>query len=76
MTNNLLRRVQEHKDGKIEGFTKKYACTKLVYHEQTHYIYDAVRREKQLKHFLRKEKEELIKTMNPSWEDLYSNLIR
>ena len=49
MTNNLIRRVEEHKIGKIEGFTKKYNCKKLVYYEECEYIYDSIEREKQLK---------------------------
>jgi putative endonuclease len=74
MTNDLIRRVLEHKEGKIEWFTKKYGCTRLVYYEHTKYVYDAISREKQLKHFLRKEKEELIKNVNPHWKDLYSEI--
>lgn len=76
MTNNLVRRVSEHKAGKIEWFTKKYKCTKLVYHEHAKYIYNAIAREKELKHLLRSEKEALIKTVNPHWKDLYSEIIQ
>lgn len=75
MTNNLIRRVAEHKESKIEGFTKKYKCNKLIYHEHNEYIYNAIAREKYLKHLLRKEKEELIKTINPHWKDLYNDLL-
>jgi putative endonuclease len=74
MTNDLLRRVQEHKEWVIEWFTKKYHCTKLVYFEHTNYIHNAIIREKQLKHLLRKEKEKLIKGFNPQWRDLYVDL--
>lgn len=75
MTNNLIRRVQEHKDGTIEWFTKKYKCHKLVYFEFTRYIYNAIAREKEIKHFPRKEKISLIESMNLSWKDLYPELI-
>jgi putative endonuclease len=75
MTNNLIRRVQEHKDGTIEWFTKKYKCHKLVYFEFTQYVYNAIAREKEIKHFLRKEKVALIESRNPSWKDLYPELL-
>jgi putative endonuclease len=70
MTNNLTRRVQEHKSSEIDGFSKKYGCTKLVYFEETQYVYNALSREKELKKWNRKKKEELIKTLNPHWNDL------
>lgn len=74
MTNNLARRVSEHKEGKIDGFSKKYGCTRLVYCEQHQYVYNAIEREKEIKNFIRKKKEELIKTVNPFWEDLSNGL--
>ncbi len=46
MTNDLIRRVAEHKEGKAEGFSKKYSCKKLVYYEHTNYVYNAAEREK------------------------------
>lgn len=70
VTNNLERRVYEHKEGVIEGFTKKYGCKKLVYFEETSDVEVAIRREKELKGWIRKRKEELIKTINSSWKDL------
>lgn len=70
MTNNLARRVKEHKEWNIEGFSKKYKCYKLVYFESTKYVHNAIEREKELKDWNRQKKEELIKTMNPSWKDL------
>lgn len=70
MTNNLIRRVQEHKEWKIEWFSKKYNCHKLVYFDSTKYIYNAIEREKELKDWNRAKKEELIKTINPTWLDL------
>lgn len=74
MTNNLQRRVIEHKEYKIEGFSKKYKCHKLVYYESTKYVYNAIEREKEIKNWNRKKKEELIKTMNPTWKDLYKTI--
>ena len=74
MTNNLLRRVEEHRECKIEGFTKKYSCTKLIYYECVQYVNNAISREKQLKNWNRKKKQDLIATINPHWKDLYSEL--
>lgn len=70
MTNDLERRVYEHKNGLIEGFTKKYGCHKLVYYEHTTYVYAAIAREKQIKKWRREKKEYLIRTINPGWKDL------
>ncbi|MDD5223799.1 MAG: GIY-YIG nuclease family protein [bacterium] len=70
VTNNLARRVFEHKNHLIEGFTKKYQITKLVYYEETSDIQEALKREKQLKGWLRKKKIDLIELMNPDWQDL------
>jgi putative endonuclease len=72
--NNLLRRVREHKDGKIEGFTKKYRVKMLVYYEQGGYVVSVLNREKQLKKWERKWKLDLIEKMNPEWKDLYYEL--
>lgn len=73
-TNNLLRRAFEHKDGKIKGFTQKYSCNKLVYYEQYNDIYTAMNREKEIKKWRREKKQNLIKTVNPHWNDLYKDL--
>ncbi len=73
VTNNLIRRMYEHKNKLVEGFTKKYNLTKLVYYELFNNINDAIRREKQIKGLLRKKKIALIEMINPKWEDL-SNL--
>ncbi|MBK8553169.1 MAG: GIY-YIG nuclease family protein [Ignavibacteria bacterium] len=70
MTNDLMRRITEHKQKSIKGFTEKYNVTNLVYYEQTDYVNNAIAREKQLKGWLRKRKIELIESMNPNWEDL------
>lgn len=73
MTNNIIRRVYEHKNKLIDGFTKKYNITKLVYFEATLYVNSAIKREKQLKNWHRQWKINLIETMNPEWKDLSSN---
>ena len=70
MTNNLQRRVWEHKNNINEGFTKRYSCHKLVYYEHYNYVYDAINREEQIKRWRRQKKEFLIRTINPSWKDL------
>ena len=75
VTNNLIRRVYEHKNGLINGFTKKYTVHMLVYYEHTNDIYSAIQREKRLKKWERKWKIELIETMNPDWHDLYEELV-
>ena len=70
VTNNLTRRVFEHKHHLVDGFTKKYNITKLVYYEETNDIREAIAREKQIKGWLRKKKIAIIEAMNPEWEDL------
>lgn len=70
MTNNLERRIYEHKEGLVEGFSKKYSCHKLVYYEIYDSVLDAIAREKQVKKWNRSWKIELIEKENPGWEDL------
>ena len=70
VTNDLMRRVYEHKNKMIEGFTKKYNITKLVYYEETNDIQVAISREKQIKGWLRGKKIALIESVNPKWNDL------
>ncbi len=70
VTNNIEKRVREHKNDLINGFTKKYNITKLVYYEEYRYINDAIKREKQLKNWHREWKVELIESMNPKFPDL------
>ena len=70
VTNNLLRRVYEHKQKLIPGFTQKYNITKLVFYEDTSDVTAAIEREKQIKGWLRSKKIALIESMNPHWEDL------
>jgi len=75
VTNNIIRRVLEHRGGLVEGFTKKYQLKKLLYFESTNDINVAIKREKQLKHWNREWKLKLIKMMNPNLDDLYQNLV-
>ena len=75
ITNNLIRRVYEHKNDMIDSFTKKYHVHKLVYYEQTDNINSAIQREKQLKKCRRQWKIDLIEKNNPNWDDLYKVLI-
>lgn len=70
MTNNLVRRVYEHKNKLLPGFTSKYNVTKLVYFEETGDVNSAIAREKQLKAGSRKKKEKLINNFNKNWIDL------
>ncbi len=74
VTNDLIRRVYEHKNDLIEGFTKKYQIHTLVYFKNTGNIESAINREKQLKRWQRQWKISLIEQQNPQWNDLYSNL--
>lgn len=71
MTNNLLRRIYEHKKKLIKGFTEKYGVDILVYFEETNDVAVAIIREKQLKRWKRNWKIELIESINPEWKDLY-----
>jgi putative endonuclease len=75
VTNNLLKRVYEHKNGIIEGFTKKYRIHNLVYYEVYRNVSDAINREKRMKKWKRQWKIELIEKTNPQWRDLYSDII-
>ena len=70
VTNNLERRISEHKNSLIEGFTKKYKINRLVYYEETNDILAAIHREKQIKGWLREKKIALIESVNPEWMDL------
>ena len=75
VTNNLVRRVYEHKEKLIDGFTKKYNCSKLVWYEVHKDAYSAISKEKQIKAGSRKKKLELIISMNPEWKDLYNKIL-
>lgn len=74
VTNNLIRRVMEHKQSKIKGFTEKYNIKNLVYFEETTDINSALQREKQLKKWNRKWKINLIEKNNPYWKDLSNEI--
>jgi putative endonuclease len=71
VTNNLIRRVYEHKQKLIDGFTKKYDINKLIYTEEFNDVYAAIYREKCIKKWNRSWKLKLIEQYNPEWEDLY-----
>lgn len=74
VTNDLIRRVWEHKEKRVAGFTEKYNVGRLVYYEATPDVKSAISREKQIKAFRREKKLALIQQMNPSWKDLYLEL--
>lgn len=73
-TNGLSRRLYEHKNKLVDGFTKKYNIDKLVYYEFHNNPVEAIAREKQIKDWRREKKFKLIESINPDWEDLYQHL--
>ena len=70
MTSDLTRRLYEHKNGLVEGFSKKYKTHKLVYVEEYDNVNDCISREKQLKGWIRAKKNALVESINPCWNDL------
>jgi putative endonuclease len=70
VTKNLKRRIYEHKNKLINGFTKRYNVTKLVYFEETSDVRVAIEREKEIKKWRREKKNALVKTKNPNWDEL------
>jgi len=70
MTNNLERRLYEHKNKLVDGFTKKYNVNKLVYYEHGNDVHAAIAREKEIKKWRREKKNNLVMKMNPEWKDL------
>ncbi len=76
VTSNLIKRIWEHKQGLVEGFTNKYNVHLLVYFEETPDIESAITREKQMKKWKRQWKIELIEEMNPAWDDLYESIAK
>ena len=74
VTSNIVKRVYEHKNDLVEGFTQKYQCHKLIYFERYNNIDQAILREKQIKNWRREKKENLIKKFNPIWKDLYEEI--
>ena len=76
VTNNLVRRVYEHREGVVDGFTKRYGIKTLVYFEAHDSIAGALQREKNIKHWSREWKIDLIVSLNPEWRDLYADICR
>ena len=74
VTNDLVRRVYEHKNRLVEGFTKKYNCHKLVWFDETNDVSVAITQEKRMKKWKRSYKENLINAMNPGWRDLSEDM--
>ncbi len=75
ITNNLYRRLSEHKLSLLSGFTKQYNCHKLIYWEEYQDVKEAIAREKQLKNWHRSWKNNLVKEKNPGWKDLSEDII-
>ena len=75
VTSDLIKRIYEHKNDLVEGFTKKYKVHELVYFEETNDVESAIKREKQIKAWKRSWKLELIEKENPSWKDLSHDLL-
>ncbi len=76
MTNDLVRRIYQHREGVVEGFTKTHSVKMLVYYEQHATAMAAIQREKNIKHWSRKWKIDLIRSMNPDWRDLWEDITR
>jgi putative endonuclease len=76
VTSDIVRRVYEHREHLVDGFTKRYSVTNLVWFEKHETALSAINREKQLKHWQRTWKLELIERENPDWEDLYEKICR
>lgn len=74
LTNDLERRVSEHRNGTVKGFTKQYKLDRLVYYENYGDVRDAITREKEIKGWRREKKNALVSTLNPKWEDLGQKL--
>ena len=75
VTSDLLKRIWEHKNNRVEGFTKRYGVDQLVWHELHESMEPAIQREKRLKEWKRKWKLELIERSNPNWQDLYHTIV-
>ena len=74
VTSDLVKRIYQHREGCVAGFTKDYQLKQLVYYEQYESIQDAIAREKQLKNWHRQWKVNLVSGVNPYWEDLYPQI--
>jgi len=75
VTSNLAQRTWQHREGVIDGFSKRYQCKYLIYYEQFEDMENAIMREKQIKAYRREKKEKLINAMNPDWLDLYESIL-
>jgi len=75
VTNDIARRAYEHREGRIEGFTKRYGLKRLVWYERHETITGAIQREKTMKHWPRAWKVRLVLALNPGWDDLYETLM-
>ncbi len=75
VTSDLVKRIYQHKQRLLEGFSKRYNLHKLVYYEMHDSVNNAIVREKQIKGLLRRKKEALIESINPGWRDLYETLL-
>jgi putative endonuclease len=76
VTRNLVRRVYEHREGLVPGFSLRYSVKMLVYYERHDTPTAAIQREKNIKHWPREWKIDLIVSMNPDWRDLYDDIVR
>jgi putative endonuclease len=76
VTRDLIRRVYEHREGVVDGFTKAYGAKALVYYEEHATAIAAIQREKNIKHWSRKWKIDLIRSINPDWRDLWADITR
>ncbi len=74
VTSNLVQRVWQHREGQVDGFTKRYGCKMLVWFEMAATMTEAIAREKQIKAGSRRKKLELIEAGNPGWNDLYEDI--
>jgi len=75
VTNNLERRIYEHKNKLVKGFTEKYNVVRLVYFEETHDVVAALAREKEIKRWRREKKNALVCSINPEWKDLSEEFV-
>ncbi len=75
VTDDLVRRVWQHKQGLVEGFSKRYGCKLLVWYDSTGDITAAIQREKQIKEWKRRWKLRIIEEANPNWNDLYDSIV-
>jgi len=75
VTGDLKRRVFEHREKLVDGFSTKYSCNKLVWYEETENVDSAILKEKQIKKWKRKFKNNIIDEMNPEWKDLYELIV-